>query len=99
VYNYDKFDTFDRIALERFPGPNRRFLDFGAVKLRPDWRVGSMAGSAYPGDCTHFCSNGPLEDLVPRLFLQLLRDLPHYDPTGQRERGLFRRHRRRLLVG
>ena len=87
LYNYDKFDTFDRIAEERFPGPNRRFLDFGAVKLRPDWRVGSVPSSPYPRDCTHFCANGPLEDLVPRLFLQLLRDLPPADPGA----GLGRR--------
>ena len=66
---------YDRLARARFPGRNRRFLDLGALALRPDWRAGSAPGSPFPSDCSHFCAAGPLEDLVPRLFLQLLRDL------------------------
>ena len=73
---YPKLAGFDDIARARVKGPSLRFLDLGALALRPDWRVGSAPGSPYPVDCTHFCAAGPLEDLVPRLFLQLLRDLP-----------------------
>ncbi len=79
LYNYHLTEGWDRIAERRFPGPNRTVLDAGALRLRPDAHVGSRPGSKYPRDCTHFCSPGPLEDLLPRLFLQLLVGLP---PAG-----------------
>ena len=74
-YNYARFADLDRVARARLTGLNRWYLDFAAMALRPDWRVGSAPGSRFPRDCMHFCAAGPLEDLVPRLFLQLLRDM------------------------
>ena len=76
VYNYAHFEAYDRAAAARFPGPNRAYMDLSPLKLRMDRRVGSSPGSPYPGDCTHFCHPGPMDDLVPRLFLQLVREWP-----------------------
>jgi hypothetical protein len=76
AYNYARLDAFDRAAAARFPGPGRAFLDLSPLKLRADRRVGSSPGSPYPGDCTHMCQPGPMDDLVPRLFLQLVREWP-----------------------
>jgi hypothetical protein len=82
AYNYHMLAAFDAVAARDFPGPNRRYWDLGPLALRLDGRVGSAPGSPYPGDCTHFCHPGPLDDLLPRLFLQLLRDeLPPTTPS------------------
>ena len=75
LHNYDKLELFDQMARRTFPGPNRRFFDLSPIALRLDGRIGSRPGSPRPNDCAHFCHPGPLDDLVPRLYLQLLRDI------------------------
>ena len=74
TYNYNLLAAFDSIAARDFPGPNRRFWDLGPLALRLDGRVGSPPDSPYPGDCPPFCHPGPLDDFVPRIFLQLVQD-------------------------
>ena len=76
LYNYRRLLSFDGIAKERFPGRNRYSMDLRPLAQRIDFRLGSEPGTLYPKDCLHFCPGGPLEDLVPRAFAQLLRNLP-----------------------
>ena len=76
AYSWPNFSQYHEIARARVPGPNRWFLDMGALATRVDWRVAMAPGTEFPRDCLHFCAFGPLEDLIPRLLQQALHDLP-----------------------
>jgi hypothetical protein len=75
LFNYGLLAAYDSMARRAFPGPNRHYLDISPIALRLDGRVGSWPGSPNPNNCLHFCHPGPLDDLIPRLYLQLLREL------------------------
>jgi hypothetical protein len=72
-FNYLNLSEWDLYARDRFFHHNQHFLDLSPLYLRPDAHVGSRVSWA-SGDCLHFCQS-VISDLVPRLFLHLLRDL------------------------
>jgi hypothetical protein len=76
VYNYPLLKQWDDHASQVFTGNNKYFIDLRALNSRSDGHVGSsVKDGPLSGDCLHYCTPGPLDDLVPRAFLQLLVDI------------------------
>jgi len=76
-YNWPEFAGFDEAARTRFGHPGaileKRFLlDVSPLALRVDAHPWSRTPPA-AADCTHYCMPGPLDHLVPRTLLHLLR--------------------------
>jgi hypothetical protein len=76
IYNYPLLKEWDHAASNAFVGGKRHYMDLWGLRGRPDGHVGSSdANGPYKDDCIHYCTPGPLDDLVPRAFFQLLAGL------------------------
>jgi len=74
LYNFHLFEEWDRIAAQEVTGKNRAFMDLSPLRVRMDWHSGS--GKQEGGECLHYCAFGPLDNFLPRMFLQLLSTFP-----------------------
>ena len=77
VYNYAKQEERDSFAKRLFAEHNVGIMDLEPLRYRPDAHVG-VGSQSHPNDCVHFCVPGPLNALLPALFLHALRSVPRF---------------------
>ena len=77
VYNYAKQEERDSFAKRLFAEHNVGIMDLEPLRYRPDAHVG-VGSQSHLNDCVHFCVPGPLNALLPALFLHALRSVPRF---------------------